>query len=155
MFSVVAKKSTTFSSLLCLSSEEVCGSWEGAQPGSQPKLASGNIAYHGCHAQFMNGGVLGGCKTSLSSWSLVFFCWEFCKIHEIWIPWSPLGDWLRNWLSDVEKNILWCMVCFAYSLLVVILVFSSVLFNSLYLSLQVLPFVHSTLHVTGGEWEGW
>jgi len=33
----------------------VCRSWEGAQPGSQPKLASGNIPYHRRHAQFING----------------------------------------------------------------------------------------------------
>jgi len=31
----------------------VCRSWEGAQPGSEPKLANGNIPYHRCHAQFM------------------------------------------------------------------------------------------------------
>jgi len=50
----------TFSSLPCSAEEQVCRSWEGAEPGSQPKLASGNIPYHGCHAQFMSGGWLGG-----------------------------------------------------------------------------------------------
>ena len=31
---VVAKKSGTFSSLPCSANEQVCRSWEGAQPGS-------------------------------------------------------------------------------------------------------------------------
>jgi len=34
----------------------VCRSWEAAQPGSHPKLANGNIPYHGRQVQFMNGG---------------------------------------------------------------------------------------------------
>jgi len=60
MFSVVAMKSRTFSSLPCSANEQMCRSWEGAQPGSQPKLANGNVPYHGHHAQFTNGGWLGG-----------------------------------------------------------------------------------------------
>ena len=47
MFSAVAVKSKTFSSFPCSANEQVCRSWEGAQPGTQPKLASGNIPYHG------------------------------------------------------------------------------------------------------------
>ena len=42
MFSVVAVKSRTFSSLSYSANEQVCRSWEGAQPGSQTKLANGN-----------------------------------------------------------------------------------------------------------------
>jgi len=53
---VVAKKSRTFFSLPRSTNEQVSRSWEGVQPGSQPKLASGNIPYHRRHAQFMNGG---------------------------------------------------------------------------------------------------
>jgi len=49
-------KSRTFSSLSCSAKEQVCRSWEGAQPGSEPKLADGNIPYHRHHAQFINGG---------------------------------------------------------------------------------------------------
>jgi len=60
MFLAVAKKSKTFFSFPCLANKQVCRSWEGAQPGSQPKLADGNIPYHGRHAQFMNGGWLKG-----------------------------------------------------------------------------------------------
>jgi len=56
MFSVVAMKSRTFSSLPYSADEQLCRSWEGAEPGSQSKLASGNILHHGCHAQFMNEG---------------------------------------------------------------------------------------------------
>jgi len=59
MVLVVSKKSRTFSSLPCSANEQVCRSWEGAQPGSQPKLASGKIPYHGHHAQVVNGGWLG------------------------------------------------------------------------------------------------
>jgi len=62
MFSVVAVKSRTSSSLPCSANAQVCRSWEGAQPDSQPRLASGNIPYHGRHAQFMNGGWPGGRK---------------------------------------------------------------------------------------------
>jgi len=40
-------------------------SWEGAQPGSQPKLTIGNIPYHGHHAEFMNGHWLGGQESVL------------------------------------------------------------------------------------------
>jgi len=56
MLLVIAMKSRTSSSLACLADEWVCRSWEGAEPGSEPKLANGNILYHRCHAQFMNGG---------------------------------------------------------------------------------------------------
>jgi len=45
-----------FSSLSYSAHEQVCRSWEGAQPASQPKLASGNIPYHRRHAQFINEG---------------------------------------------------------------------------------------------------
>jgi len=55
MFSVVAEKSGTFSSLPYSADEQVCRSWEGAQPGSQPNIATGNIPYHRHHVQFMNG----------------------------------------------------------------------------------------------------
>jgi len=56
MFSVVAKKSRTFFSFSYSANEQVYKSWEGAQPGSQDKLARGNIPYHRCHAQFINEG---------------------------------------------------------------------------------------------------
>ena len=58
MFSVVAMKSRTFSSLPYSGNEQVCRSWEGAQPGRQHKVAGGNIPYHGRHAPFVNGGGL-------------------------------------------------------------------------------------------------
>ena len=60
MFSVVAMKSRAFSSVPCSAPEQACRSCEGAQPGSQPRLAEGNVLYHGCQAQFMNGGWPGG-----------------------------------------------------------------------------------------------
>jgi len=59
MFLVVAKKSRTFSSLSYSAHEQVCRSWEGAQPGREPKLANGNTPYCRRYAQFVNGGWLG------------------------------------------------------------------------------------------------
>jgi len=43
MFLIVAEKSRTFSHLPHSADEQACRSWEGAQPASWPKLASGNI----------------------------------------------------------------------------------------------------------------
>jgi len=60
MFLVVANKSRTFPSFSYSANEWVYRSWERAQPGSQLKLANGNILYHGSQAQFMNGGWPGG-----------------------------------------------------------------------------------------------
>jgi len=101
IFLVVAKKSKTFFSLPYSATVQVCRRWEGARPGSQPKLASGNIPYHGRHAQFINGGWLGAvigsslfCEFESSLiWELELIqefdlFWEFCKICEFWF----LGD---------------------------------------------------------------
>jgi len=74
MFSVVAKESGTLSSFSCSANEQLRRSWEGAQGGSQPKLAGGSTSYHGRHAQFMNGGWLVG--TGIS----------FCLFHEFKSP---------------------------------------------------------------------
>jgi len=60
MVSAVARKSRTFSSLPCSATEQVCRSWEGAQPGSQLKVPNGNITCHRHHAHFINGGWTGG-----------------------------------------------------------------------------------------------
>jgi len=112
MVLVVSKKSRTFSSLPYSANEQVRRSWEGAQPGSQPKLASGNIPYHGHHAQFIKGvgwgtGIL--FFNSLSEefeyslvrafklfWKFSLFL-EFHEIHEICqfqVPRLLLRDWL-------------------------------------------------------------
>jgi len=60
MFLLLLRNQRLFSSFSCSAIEQVCGSQEAAQPGSQPKLASANIPHHRCHAQFMNRGSLGG-----------------------------------------------------------------------------------------------
>jgi len=57
---VVAKKSRTFFSFPCSADELVCRGWQGAQPGSQLKMAKGNIPYHRQHAHCINGGWPGG-----------------------------------------------------------------------------------------------
>jgi len=45
MVLVVVKKSRTFFSFSYSANEQVCRSWERAQPARQPKLANGNIPY--------------------------------------------------------------------------------------------------------------
>jgi len=45
VFLAVAKKWRT-SSFPCSAKEQACSGWEGAQPGSLPKLANRNIPYH-------------------------------------------------------------------------------------------------------------
>jgi len=112
MLSVVAMKSRSFFSLRCSANKQVGGSWEGAQPGSEPKLSHGNIPYHGRHAQLMLGGWLGEEGICFSHFhkfesSLV---WEFglfqefcniCKIHKFGVPPSLPEHWLqiRCWVA--------------------------------------------------------
>jgi len=60
VFLIVAEISRTFFCFSYSANKQVYRSWEGAQPGSQPKVANGNILYHRHHAQFMNGGWHGG-----------------------------------------------------------------------------------------------
>jgi len=57
---VVPKKSRTFSSLPCSADEQVCQSWEGAEPDSETKLANGKSLYQRCHAQVVKAGFAGG-----------------------------------------------------------------------------------------------
>jgi len=81
MFLAVAKRSRTFFfSFPYSGNKQVCRNWEGAQPGSEPKLAKGNIPYHGCHAQFMNGDWPGGRNLFSGSSTLLFH--EFELFHE-------------------------------------------------------------------------
>ena len=76
------------------------------------------------------------------------------EIHEFHVLRSLLRDWLHNWSLGSEKKIVPCIVCFAYSLAVVVLC-SLVVLNCLYLSPWVSPFVLSPPHPTAGEGEGW
>jgi len=70
MFLVIAKKSMSFSVFQCLTNEQVYKRWEGAEPGSEPKLANGNIPCHGHLVQFINEGWRGA--GTLFSGSLIF-----------------------------------------------------------------------------------
>jgi len=75
MFLVVAMKSKTFFSFLCSANEQVCRSWEGAQPGSEPKLADGNTPYPKRHGQCIKGSWLGGRSLSfLFPWVRILSC---------------------------------------------------------------------------------
>jgi len=113
----------------------VCRSWEGAQPGSQPELASGNTPYHRHRAQFMNGSWLRGQESSLFQECGLFcefgeFCetltfGETCRIHEL-----RETHGFRDCCSGtgyaighraVRKDVLCIAACFAYSLQLLLL----------------------------------
>ena len=76
VFFVDAKKSRTFSSLLCSADEQACRGRERAQPGSWPELARGNTPYRGPHAQFMSGDLPRG-RFSLFSRSFNYILFFF------------------------------------------------------------------------------
>jgi len=134
MFSVVAKKSRTLSSLPCSANEQVCRRCEGERPGSQPKLASGNIPHHRRCAQCMNGGwprsrdlpLFHEFKSSLvEKFELLqefSLSRAFHEIREFQIPRLLLRDWVRTGHWAVSRTAL-CAACFAYSVVVVVVVF--------------------------------
>jgi len=97
--------------------DQLCRSWEGAQPGSQPKLANGHIPYHRRHAQFMNRSWPGGW-----GWGQEFReIRELCKCCEF--PNHCLGTGCAIGCQAVRKIVL-CIACFAYLLLLLLLLFS-------------------------------
>jgi len=123
MFLIIVKKSRTFSGVPCSANKQVCRSWGGAQPGSQPRLANRNIPCRRCHDQFINGGWSGGRNDPLFSMDLnpflsrslnfsmssIFFR-EFSEIHKIlvfWVPWLLLGNWL--WIGHQVVRKLYCI----------------------------------------------
>ena len=88
----------------------MCRSWEGTEPGSQSKLASGNIPYHRRHTQFMNG---------FGQGAGTFFCefGEFCEFSEICkireFRNCCLGTGCAISHRTVRKIVL-CVTCFAF-----------------------------------------
>jgi len=85
----VAMKSRSFSSFSCSANELMCRSWEGAQPGIWPKLASGNIPYHGHHAQLTARSSPGGRRLFLFFSELESSCvWEFKLFQELRLFWE-------------------------------------------------------------------
>ena len=160
MFSVIAMKSRTFFCFSYSANEQVCRSWEGAQPGSQSKLANGNIPCHRCYAEFINGRCLQDRNLFFSPAVQTFpQILSFCRA---WNPWASgnlrvprllLGDFLHNWLSGSEKIVL-CIVCFAYSL--VVIVFPLLSYETACISTRVFSLLSiSPLQPTGGKEEGW
>ena len=136
MFSVT-KKSWTFSCLPHSANVQVCRSWEGAQPGRPPKLADGNIPYHGRHAQFMNEGW--GRRGQESPFFNSLFCefesslvWAFKLIQEFGLfqEFCEIHDFQRSLITahglavarslGSEQTVL-SIVCSAYSLLSLLL----------------------------------
>ena len=117
-----------FLSSPCSAAAQVCRSWEGAQPGSQPSLASGNILYRRCDARFVLGVGWGQASE---------FCKirEFCEFHGRCLGTGCLvGCW-------VVRKIVSCITFFAYSFIIIIHFFV-VLLNCLYLDPRVLLSVH-------------
>jgi len=94
VFLVIAEKSGTFSSFPCSTNKQVCRSWEVAEPDRYPKLASGNVPYHGRYAQFINGDGWWG-RNSL------FFC-EFDLFHEF-----ELFQWVQSFSVISTLFFLW------------------------------------------------
>jgi len=134
---LVVKKPRTFSSLPCSSNEQVCRSWEGAQPGSLPKLDNGNIPYQDFVLSLsVRVGQGTGCfffsvsSNLLLSGSLVFFGNFATSMSS--------GFCNRCWGTGCELVIGWQENCCCSS--------SSVSFvfllNCLCLNLSVLSFVH-------------
>jgi len=151
MFSVVAKKSQTFSSLPYSATEQVCRSWEGAQPGSWPRLADGNIPYHGHHAQFMNGGWSGRRKLS---------AFLFSMSSNPLLAGSLNVFWAANLSSSGEEYRIVCSLFCIFIIIIIIIIITItsisfvVLLNWFYLIPQVFPIVHCPSHPTGGKGRG-
>ena len=162
MFSVVAKKSRTFSSFSYSADEQMCRTQEGAQPGSQPRLVSGSTPYHGYRANFRNRGWL-GCR-SLSSlismtlntllcgssnfsgvWSFLGFLWNLL------LPGCVIAAWGLAVNHSSKNSIVYSLFCIFIVMIIIISIISSgisisiyfvVLLNCLYLNPWVLLFVH-------------
>jgi len=79
----------------------------GGRAGRQPD--NGNIPYHGCHAQFVNGSWLGNLGGQEGKNLIFFFLFSenfnysfelfhefglFWELHEFWVLRLLLGDWL-------------------------------------------------------------
>jgi len=136
MFSVISKKSKTSSSLPCSANEQVCRSWEGAQPDSQPKLVSRNILSRSHYALFTNRGWLRGRDLSLlvsmSSNTLLAGvqtfsgAWSFFEVSRNLGNSQFQGSMIAargltaNWSLGGEKIVLYTVW---FSLLVVVVVF--------------------------------
>jgi len=123
MFLVVAKKSRTFSGFPYSGNEQVCRSWEGSSPGSEPKLANGNIPSHRHHAQHINGCWQAGRKL-FCEFELHEIC-EFCVFRNCC---SGTGSTIG---CQVVRKIVLCISCFVHSSSGSIISFAVVL-NCLY-----------------------
>ena len=108
--------------------EQVCRSRQGAQPGSQPNLASGNVPHHGHHAQHLGGAGQGQ--------DLHVFC-NRC---------SGTGCAIGH--QAVRKGVLY-IACFAYCIIIPILFFA-VLRNWFYVKPRDSRFVRSPPKPTRG-----
>jgi len=107
MFSVVAMTSKTFSTFSYSANEQVCRSWEGAQPASQPSWPVEMLCTTDIILSLQMGVGWGGCRNLSFSHFHEFessvvqefglfgkFC-KICKIHEFQVLQSLLRDWLQ------------------------------------------------------------
>ena len=144
----------------------MCRSWEGAQPGSWPRLANGNIPYQRHHAQSVNGGWPRGTNPPFSmssncSGSSFFFheFSEFCEIckpgkifelrgnHRFHDCCSGTGYVIGHRVVRGKRN---CIVCSLFCIFFIISIFFAVLWNCLFPNPRVLLFVHSPPHLAAG-----
>ena len=137
MFLVVAKKTKTFSRVSCSANEQMCRSWEGKQPHSSPKLANELFPYHRQHAQFIKSGWQGGrdlfsfpgvwilsCLGVWTSPGVCSFSWVLQNSQYLWALDSVITAWgLSANRSFGSEKIVLHIVCFAYSLLLVVVLF--------------------------------
>jgi len=128
----------------------VCRSWGGAQLGSQPQPASGNIPHRRHRAQFRNGGWLGGKNFfhefdfSVSSSGSPSSASSAKPASSVTAAQGPAAQSVVGWWEKF-----YCVSLVLRILLLPFLPFV-VLFNCLYLSPRVLLFSHSAPHPSAG-----
>jgi len=126
-----------------LAAERVCWSWEGAEPGSEAKVAHGKSLYHGCHARVVKAGFVGVRNPLFFKFSCLSLVgvrtfprgWSFSQSLANSMDFVSLGKWVKfvssgkpagsavaaqelaaNQSSGSEKTVL-CSVCLACWLL--------------------------------------
>ena len=150
MFLVVAMKLRPFFSFPCSANEQVCRSWEEAQPGRQ--LSWSMEIFHTIDMHSLWIGVGWGGRNLLLFFHEFNIFWEFCKIREIYEfcdhcsgpGWELI---IRRW-----ERILLYIASFAYSVVIIIIIIIIINFVVLLKCLYLSAGFYSPLHPTeGGE----
>ena len=124
------------------------------------KMASGNIPYHGHHAQFRNRGWPGGRKL----WALLvfqefrgFFCITFVKFSNSHLASYDCcsGTDCRSVIWHWENWVIYSLFCVFIAISIISSTSFVALLNCLYLNTWVSPFVLFFSPTCWGEGEGW